>query len=323
MKQVVAILKTLLILAFRVVTILTIGMIAGCTTATDNATEYFNRGNAHIENGEHDRAIADYTEAIRIKPDYAKAYTIVASPTLTKGEHDRAIADYTEAIRIKPDYAEAYHNRGVAYVRKVNTTAPSPTTRKPSGSGRTLPRRTTIVAGPTLRKASTTVPSPTTRKPSGSSRTMPRRTTIVALPTLTKASTTKPSPTTRKPSGSSRTCRGVLQSWLRLREKGEHDRAIADYTEAIRIRPDDAEAYYNRGSATVRKASTTAPSPTTRKPSGSSRTMPRRTTIVAVPTSRKASTIKPSPTGRKPSRSSRIMPRRTTVVALRTETGRP
>jgi tetratricopeptide (TPR) repeat protein len=28
-----------------------------------------------------------------------------------KGEFDRAIADYTEAIRLDPDYAEAYYNR--------------------------------------------------------------------------------------------------------------------------------------------------------------------------------------------------------------------
>jgi hypothetical protein len=48
LKQVVAILKTLLVLTLRVLTILPTAMIAGCTTATDNATEYFNRGNAHV-----------------------------------------------------------------------------------------------------------------------------------------------------------------------------------------------------------------------------------------------------------------------------------
>ena len=32
-----------------------------------------------------------------------------------KGDYDRAIADFNEAIRLKPDLAEAYYNRGLAY----------------------------------------------------------------------------------------------------------------------------------------------------------------------------------------------------------------
>ena len=35
-----------------------------------------------------------------------------------KGEHDKAITDFTEAIRLDPKYAQAYHNRGVAYDKK-------------------------------------------------------------------------------------------------------------------------------------------------------------------------------------------------------------
>jgi tetratricopeptide (TPR) repeat protein len=31
-------------------------------------------------------------------------------------EYDKAIDEYTEAIRLKPDYADAYYNRGNAYV---------------------------------------------------------------------------------------------------------------------------------------------------------------------------------------------------------------
>jgi tetratricopeptide (TPR) repeat protein len=33
-------------------------------------------------------------------------------------EYDRAIADYTTAIGLKPDYAEAYNDRGFAYYLK-------------------------------------------------------------------------------------------------------------------------------------------------------------------------------------------------------------
>ena len=34
------------------------------------------------------------------------------------GDYDKAIADYTKAIELNPDYAEAYYNRGLAYSRK-------------------------------------------------------------------------------------------------------------------------------------------------------------------------------------------------------------
>ena len=34
-----------------------------------------------------------------------------------KGELELAIADYTKAIQLKPDYADAYYNRGGAFLR--------------------------------------------------------------------------------------------------------------------------------------------------------------------------------------------------------------
>ena len=38
------------------------------------ATVYYNRGLAHSRNGELELAIANYTKAIELKPDYADAY---------------------------------------------------------------------------------------------------------------------------------------------------------------------------------------------------------------------------------------------------------
>ena len=50
------------------------------------------------------------------------------------------------------------------------------------------------------------------------------------------------------------------------REKGEYDKAIADYDQALAINPKFAPAYSNRGLAWEKKASTTRPSPTTTRP---------------------------------------------------------
>jgi tetratricopeptide (TPR) repeat protein len=54
-----------------------------------------------------------YTEAIRLKPDYAYAYFNRGNARRGKGDHDGALKDYAEAIRLKPDYANAYYNRGI------------------------------------------------------------------------------------------------------------------------------------------------------------------------------------------------------------------
>ena len=36
----------------------------------------------------------------------------------SKGDHDKAIADHTEAIRLDPKFADAYDGRACAYVGK-------------------------------------------------------------------------------------------------------------------------------------------------------------------------------------------------------------
>jgi cytochrome c-type biogenesis protein CcmH/NrfG len=74
---------------------------------------YINRGYAYGQQRDYDKAIADYNEAVRLKPDFWAAYINRANAYNHKGDWDRALADYNEAIRVKPDhvkYPEAYIN---------------------------------------------------------------------------------------------------------------------------------------------------------------------------------------------------------------------
>ena len=127
---------------------------------------------AYLDKGDHDKAIADYTEAIRLDPKYAEAYSNRGVAYASKGDYDKAIADYTEAIRLDP---------------KDGRRVLQPWLR------------------PTRARATTTRRSPTTPRPSASTRNTPRRTTTVASA---------------------------------YGSKGDYDKAIADYTEAIRLNPD-------------------------------------------------------------------------------------
>ena len=97
--------------------------IADCTEAIrldpEYANAYSNRGIAYAKNREFDKAIADCTKAIYLDPKYAEAYynrAIVYARS--KAALDDVIADYTEAIRLNPQYAKAYYNRGMTYEAK-------------------------------------------------------------------------------------------------------------------------------------------------------------------------------------------------------------
>lgn len=79
---------------------------------------WFERGYKHNKAKEFDYAIYCYTEAIRLKPDYASAYNNRGLSYYEKGDLDAAIKDYNETIRLKPDHARAFNNRGNSYMRK-------------------------------------------------------------------------------------------------------------------------------------------------------------------------------------------------------------
>jgi tetratricopeptide (TPR) repeat protein len=74
-----------------------------------------NRGIAYGELGLFDNAIADYSRAIAINPDFSDAYYNRAVAFSNLNQPDKAIADYSKAIEFEPNFAKAYYNRGNKY----------------------------------------------------------------------------------------------------------------------------------------------------------------------------------------------------------------
>ena len=67
------------------------------------AIAFYNRGLAYENNGQYDRAIADYSDAIRLDPNDAEAFLYRGIDKERKGDMAGAEADIATAKRINPN----------------------------------------------------------------------------------------------------------------------------------------------------------------------------------------------------------------------------
>ena len=103
--------------------------IAACTRIIRSGKErgrnlaiaYNNRGDGYWAKNtteDDDKALADYSQAIRIDPRYAVAYINRGLIWYRKNNIDSAIDDYTKSIEINSKDPMAFNNRGNAYKKK-------------------------------------------------------------------------------------------------------------------------------------------------------------------------------------------------------------
>jgi len=79
----------------------------------------FYAGKKAAEAKEHDKAIAEFTKAIQLKPNKPEYYRNRGDVySIWKNDYDKAIADYTQAIRLEPNSSHNYSNRADAYLKK-------------------------------------------------------------------------------------------------------------------------------------------------------------------------------------------------------------
>jgi tetratricopeptide (TPR) repeat protein len=145
----------------------------------DYASAFNNRGVALKNKADLEEALNDFNDAIRLDPKLPEALYNRGLTRKAKGDIENALRDYDEAIRLKPDYAEVFSDRGVA-------------------------RRT-------------------------------RGDLEGALQDYNEAIRLKPDYTIAFHN------RGNAR-----KDKGDIEGALQDYNEAIRLKPDSANAYYNR-----------------------------------------------------------------------------
>ena len=77
------------------------------------AQEWFERGYVFQEANSLDEAIRCYTEAIRLRADFAEAYYNRGVARRAKGDQNGATQDYNKAVQFNPAYARTYVKPGV------------------------------------------------------------------------------------------------------------------------------------------------------------------------------------------------------------------
>jgi tetratricopeptide (TPR) repeat protein len=85
-----------------------------------SAYAYTDRCSAYLNKRQFDRALEDANEALRIDPKNAVAFLMRGTVYFVRYDFDRSIEDLSEAIRLDPKLSAAYSARGAAFGRKHN-----------------------------------------------------------------------------------------------------------------------------------------------------------------------------------------------------------
>jgi Flp pilus assembly protein TadD len=82
------------------------------------ADAHYKQAQELIKKGQDAKAIAEATQAIKLKANYWEAYSLRGIAYARTGDFDKAIADLSEAIRLNPTDPNGYKNRAIIYGMK-------------------------------------------------------------------------------------------------------------------------------------------------------------------------------------------------------------
>lgn len=86
--------------------------------SADGAEAHNHQGIVLVSEGRLEEAVAEFSEALRLRPRFAEAHYNMGNVLSGLIKLDEAIAHYLEAVRIRPGYAEAHNNLGIALAQQ-------------------------------------------------------------------------------------------------------------------------------------------------------------------------------------------------------------
>jgi tetratricopeptide (TPR) repeat protein len=99
-------------------------VVLGCTNAfaaqdpaSDDVAALVRRGDAYRKTNQHDRAIQEYNEAIRLAPKEALAYFNRGLAYEALGHDVNALVDFTAAVKLNPKSSALFERRATVYFR--------------------------------------------------------------------------------------------------------------------------------------------------------------------------------------------------------------
>jgi tetratricopeptide (TPR) repeat protein len=81
--------------------------------AKPNSMNLYAVGHVYQRLGKYNMAIQNYTEAVRLEPDFPHAHFDLAVACSEIGDHEMAVQHYKEVLRIQPDYPGVLNNIGM------------------------------------------------------------------------------------------------------------------------------------------------------------------------------------------------------------------
>lgn len=190
----------------------------------DQSEIYFARAYSHQQKRDHKQAITDYSQTIKLKPNYALAYNNRGNAYSDLEQFNQAIKDYTQAIQINQNWGDfnpsyfglptAYSNRGITYSDLKQ-----------------------------FDKAIEDLNQAIKLKPDYSNAYYNRGSVYINLQQFDQAIKDFNQAIKLKPTDSD----AYIYRGVAYRNSKQFDRAITDYTQALKLSSDYALAYNNRG----------------------------------------------------------------------------
>ena len=187
--------------------------------------------------GYHDRAIRDLDQVIKLNASNAQAYNVRGLALSNKRDFDRAIADFSQAIKLDPKLAAAYNNRGLAYRGKGDNDRAIADF---STAAKIDPNYALGLQQPRQRLFRQARIRPRHRRPQSGDQAQPELRARLLRPRhrLRRQGRERPAPSQDFDHAIKLDPRNAVafnNRGLAYRNKGDSDRAIADFNEAIKL----------------------------------------------------------------------------------------